>query len=46
MSKGETFAALGKVAYANADDIGIVFTRIDPSDQMILESWISELRDR
>ena len=25
---------------------GIVFARIEPNDQMILEKWISELRDR
>jgi hypothetical protein len=49
-SKGNTFAALGKVAYAAANgDIGIVFARIERierTDQMILEKWISELRDR
>ena len=46
ISRGDTFSALGKVAYATADgDMGIVFTRIEPNDQMILEKWISELRD-
>ncbi len=46
-SNGRTFAALGKVAYANADgDIGVVFSRIEPNDQTILEKWIGELRDR
>jgi hypothetical protein len=46
-SNGRTFAALGKVAYANSDgDMGIVFTRVESNDQMILEKWISELRDR
>jgi hypothetical protein len=43
-SKGRAFSALGKVAYATAE--GIVFTRIERNDQMILEKWISELRDR
>src|SRR5438270_8881090 len=44
-SNGRTFSALGKVAYANADgDMGIVFTRIERNDQMILEKWIGELR--
>jgi hypothetical protein len=46
-SKGSTFSALGKVAYATADgDMGIVFTRVERNDQMVLEKWISELRDR
>jgi CDGSH-type Zn-finger protein len=46
-SKRSTFSALGEVAYATANgDMGIVFTRIEPNDQMILEKWISELRDR
>jgi len=46
-SKGSTFSALGKVAYATAGgDMGIVFTRIERNDQMILEKWIGELRDR
>ena len=46
-SNGRTFSALGKVAYATADgDMGIVFTRIEPNDQFVLEKWIGELRDR
>ncbi len=46
-SKGSTFSALGKVAYATANgDMGIVFARIEPSEQMILEKWISEFRKR
>ena len=46
-SKGSTFSAFGKVAYATAEgDMGIVFARIEPNDQMILEKWISELGDR
>ena len=46
VSKGEAFAAFGRVAYTNVGgEIGIVFTRMEPSDQLILEKWISELRD-
>jgi len=46
-TKGRTFSAVGKVAHATAEgDIGIVFARVEPSDQMILEKWIGELRDR
>jgi PilZ domain len=37
-SKGNTFSALGKVAYAAANgDMGIVFGRIERNDQVILE---------
>jgi hypothetical protein len=44
-NKGWTFSAIGKVAYSIADgDTGIVFARVEPSDQMILEKWIGELR--
>ena len=46
-NKGRAFSAVGKVAYATADgNMGIVFALIEPNDQMILEKWISELRDR
>ena len=45
--KGSTFSASSKVVYATADgEMGIVFGRIERNDQMILEKWISELRDR
>jgi hypothetical protein len=46
-SKGRSFSAVGRVAYFTADgDMGIVFAWIEPSDQTVLEKWISELRDR
>jgi hypothetical protein len=35
------------VAYATSHgDMGIVFARVERNDQMILEKWINELRDR
>ena len=44
---GSNFAALGRVAYATVDgDMGIVFTRVEPNDQVILEKWIGQLRDK
>jgi hypothetical protein len=43
----DNFDVIGKVVYATADgDMGIVFARIERNDQVILEKWISELRDR
>jgi hypothetical protein len=45
--KGSTFSAPSKVVYATADgDMGIVFARVERNDQVILEKWINELRDR
>jgi len=43
--RSASFVALGRVSYAQAEgEMGIVFTRIDPKDQLILEKWIEELR--
>jgi hypothetical protein len=39
------FVALGSVSYAKAEgEMGIMFTQIDPKDQLVLEKWIEELR--
>jgi hypothetical protein len=41
------FQALGRVVYARSNEgMGIVFTNIQPNDQMVLEKWIAELRAR
>jgi hypothetical protein len=43
--RSTNFVALGRVSYATAEGgIGIVFTRIEPNDQLILEKWVEELR--
>ena len=45
--RGEHFEALGKVAYAQPNaGMGIVFTRIELNDQVILDNWIAEPRDK
>jgi hypothetical protein len=39
------FQALGRVVYARSNKgMGIVFTNIQPNDQMVLEKWIAQLR--
>jgi len=39
------FQALGRVAHAQSNaGMGIVFTSIQPNDQLVLEKWIAELR--
>jgi hypothetical protein len=44
--KGETFAALGKVANVRPNaGMGIVFTAIEEDAQIILEKWVAELRE-
>jgi len=44
--RSANFVALGRVSYATAEGgMGIVFTRIEPNDQLILEKWVEELRD-
>src|ERR1700686_774967 len=44
--RSENFVALGKVVYAlqNAG-MGILFTKIEPNDQLVLDKWIAERRD-
>jgi hypothetical protein len=38
--------ALGRVTYAEPEgEMGIVFIRIDPKDQLVLDKWVEELRD-
>jgi len=43
---GANFIALGKVAYAlQRVGMGIAFTEIEPSNQLVLEKWIEQLRE-
>jgi len=43
--RGCIFQALGKVVYGRLDaGMGIVFTGIQPNDQLVLDKWIAELR--
>ena len=43
--RGCIFQALGKVVYGRLDaGMGIVFTGIQPNDQLVLDKWIVELR--
>jgi hypothetical protein len=44
---GSSFAAVGTVAHVQAGaGMGIVFTRIGPNEQTILDGWIAGLRDK
>lgn len=45
--RGANFEALGRVVFAKIGaGMGILFTRIAPRDQAVLDRWIAELRDR
>jgi len=43
---GARIIALGRVVSARAEGMGIVFTKIEPSDQAVLELWMSDLRSK
>ena len=44
--RGAKFAALGTVVYAGPNaGMGVAFTKIEQKDQLVLESWIDELRE-
>ena len=44
--RSENLDALGKVVYAQQNaGMGILFTRIEPNDQLLLDKWIAERRD-
>ena len=41
--RGETFAALGRVAYASASEVmGIAFGEVEARDRAILDTWLGE----
>lgn len=43
---GANFAAMGKVAHSgNGTRMGVVFTKIEPHQQVVLEKWVAELRE-
>src|SRR5213595_678822 len=43
---GANFAALGKVAHAgHGTRVGVVFTKIEPHQQLVLEKSLAELRE-
>jgi PilZ domain len=44
--RSENFEALGKVIYARHNaGMGILFTKIEPNDQLVLDKWVGERRD-
>jgi hypothetical protein len=41
-----SFVALGRVSYTTPDGgMGITFTQIEPTNQLVLEKWVEKLRD-
>jgi PilZ domain len=45
--KGAAFAATGNVAHVQPGaGMGILFTRIGPAEQTVLDRWLADLRDQ
>lgn len=43
---GANFATMGRVAHAgHGTRMGVVFTKIEPNQQLVLEKWVAELRE-
>lgn len=43
---GNVFTALGRVVNVRTKTgMGVTFTKIEPNNQIILEKWVSEIRD-
>jgi len=44
--RSANFMALGRVSYTTSDGgMGIAFTQIEPTNQLILEKWVEDLRE-
>ena len=44
--RSESLEALGRVAFVRPNaGMGILFTKIAPNDQLVLDKWIAERRD-
>ena len=44
--RSANFVALGRVSYTTSDGgMGIAFTQIEPTNQLILEKWVENLRE-
>lgn len=42
---GARFAAFARIAHARPDlGMGIVFTKVEPLDQVVLDAWLANLR--
>ena len=45
--RSANFVALGRVSHATTEGgMGVAFTQIEPHDQLILEKWVEDLRDK
>jgi len=44
--RSANFMALGRVSYTTSDGgMGIAFSQIEPTNQLILEKWVEDLRE-
>src|ERR1700686_888833 len=43
--RGAIFAALGQIVNARRNSMGVVFTKIEQKDQLVLEKWLADARE-
>ena len=43
--RGAIFVAQGQVANVRRNSMGVVFTKMEQKDQVVLEKWLAEARD-
>lgn len=43
--RGAIFAAQGQIMNVRRNGMGVVFTRMEQKDQLVLEKWLAEARD-
>lgn len=43
--RGAVFAAQGQIMNVRRNGMGVVFSRIEQKDQVVLEKWLAEARD-
>jgi hypothetical protein len=43
--RGAIFAALGQIVNVRRNSMGVVFTKIEPNDRLVLEKWLAGARE-
>ena len=43
--RGAIFAAIGQIVNVRGNSMGVVFTKIEQKDQLVLEKWLADARE-
>ena len=46
LHRGAIFAAVGRIVNVRQGSIGLAFTRIEQKEQVVLEKWLAEAREK